>query len=84
MLGRAAIGGIIGGTAGAIIGGATAKRNTTTVTPGASVTSEIKHNYRIDVTIDNLSHPLETILIGDNTEIANQVASILEIIHRNS
>ena len=84
MLGRAAIGGIIGGTAGAIIGGATAKRNTTTVTPGASVTSEIKHNYRIDVTIDNLSHPLETILIGDNTEIANQVAFILEIIHRNS
>lgn len=83
MLGRAAIGGIIGGTTGAIIGGTTAKKNTTIVTPRTSVTSEIKHNYRIDVTIDNLSHPLETILVGNNSEIANQIASILEIIDRH-
>lgn len=80
MLGRAAVGSILGGTAGAIIGGATAKKSTTTITPGYSVKTKIQHNYRIDVTINNLSHPLETMLLGDNTQITNQVSSLLGII----
>ena len=78
MLGRAVVGGMLGGTAGAIIGGATAKKKTTTSI--STPLFEEPHDYRIVITVDNIARSTETLKIGNNEEMANKVAATLDII----
>lgn len=80
MIGRAAIGGVIAGSTGAIIGGATAKR--TTMNSGFQ--SKVVHDYSIVITVNNISSPNFTIHIGNDEVSLNKIISTLTVIlHQN-
>lgn len=78
MVGRAVVGGLLGGTAGAIIGGATAKKTTQThVIPSIQ---EETHDYRIVISVDNIARSTEVLELGKDEEMAYKVAATLDII----
>jgi len=74
-IGRAVVGGVIGGGVGAIIGGATAKKNTT-----SEESVNIVHNYEVRVTINSLSNPQIIIRIGNNEIKTKEIATIFEVL----
>lgn len=76
MLGRAAVGRLVAGNIGTVIGGATASK--TIETSGS--TSIIVHNYSIVVTVNSLSSPMVTLKIGEDQNLMNKVSSILTVI----
>lgn len=76
MLGRAVIGGILTGGAGAIIGGATAGK--TTITQGG--TSTIEHHYEINITVNSISNPIVKLNLGNDSDIVNEISSLLSVI----
>jgi hypothetical protein len=81
MLGRAVVGGVLLGGVGAIIGGATAKKETIINAPEVHTT----HDYNIYITVNSLSNPLITLSIGKNEQIAREISSFLAvIIERNN
>lgn len=78
MIGRAVVGGVLTGGVGAIIGGATAKKEST-VTPTEIHT---EHRYNLLITTKNISNPLITISFSDNARLAQKcLATIKAIIH---
>lgn len=78
MIGRAVVGGVLTGGVGAIIGGATAKKEST-VTPTEIHT---QHRYNLLITTKNISNPLITISFSDNARLAQKcLATIKAIIH---
>lgn len=76
MLKRAIIGHIFAGDAGAIIGGLTA-RTTTTYHEEDDI---IEHNYTILININSISNPIMKIAVGSDTELANEIAGLLNVI----
>ena len=77
MIGRAVVGGALFGGAGAIIGGATAKKESNSTISQFSYTA---HKYEIIITVNSLSMPLLKLEIGGNKEAMQQISSILSII----
>ncbi|MCH5220972.1 MAG: hypothetical protein J1F05_01395 [Muribaculaceae bacterium] len=78
MIGRAVVGGALTGGAGAIIGGATAKK-VSTVMPSEM---QSKHRYNLLVTTRNISNPLITINFYQNGSVAQKcLATLKAIIH---
>lgn len=77
MIGRAVVGGALFGGAGAIIGGATAKKKSNSTISQSSYTA---HKYEIIITVNSLSMPLLKLEIGGNKEAMQQISSILSII----
>ena len=83
MLGRAIVGGVLTGGVGAVIGAATAKRETTTTASEAII--EVKHDYTIAVNVNSITDPLVKIHIGASEEELNEITGLLNvIIHRNT
>lgn len=84
MLGRAVVGGVLTGGVGAVVGAATAKR-TSEAAPNTSQ-SVTHHNYVINVNVNSLNHPVETLHISGYSETAfNKIVGILNVIvHRQS
>jgi len=81
VIGRAVVGGVLTGGVGAIIGGATAKKET--VTEGG--TTFTTHDYSVHLSMDNISEPLLTIHIGSNSVEMEQAKALFNvIIKRNS
>ena len=81
VIGRAVVGGLLTGGVGAIIGGTTAKRTTTT----SGSESHIEHKFFINITIDSISDPIIRLYIGNNVYKANEISSLLSvIINRNN
>ncbi len=76
MLGRAIVGGTLFGDAGAIVGGATAKQNHMIYRYPA----DVFHDYRVYITIDDLSTPLIIIDLGDDEETTSLIMSSMKII----
>lgn len=77
MLGRATAGYVIGGGVGAIIGGATAKQNTT-----FSYSDNEKHDYTVLINTKDLSNPLVKIHTKDDIRATEEIeALILAIIN---
>lgn len=76
MLGRAIIGGMLGGETGAIIGGATANK-TTTISGSASYT---KHDYTIIIFTNELSTKPIELRTGKDQRITDQIANVLAVI----
>lgn len=72
MMGRAIIGGVLTGGAGAIIGGATAKKNTQ-----ASISG-----YKINITIRNMQNPIITIETHKEDVMNTLVAVLKNIIDK--
>ena len=78
MLGRAAVGGLLTGGVGAIIGGATAKKESI-ISPTEIHT---EHTYNILVTTKNISNPLITVPCNENSGLAQKcLATLKAIIH---
>ena len=75
MLGRAVVGGALFGNAGAIIGGATAKK---TIEHSASQSS-IVHDYKVIITVNSISSPNVTIKVGKDENSLNKIVSTLGI-----
>lgn len=80
MIGRAVVGGLIAGEAGAIIGGATAGSS-------ASMTGTIKygddkilHNYTVWVTVRDIAAPTIEIHTGADSRLTNEVVSLMNVI----
>lgn len=82
MLGRAVVGGVLTGGVGAAVGAATARKETE-ISQGNTY-STTKHSYAINVTINSLTSPIETLAFHNDEEATNKVVSILTVIlHRN-
>lgn len=76
MLRRTIVGGVVGGGIGAIIGGSTASK--TTVTEGG--VSSTRHDYKISITINDLSNPVQRIELESNEQHLREIESLLRII----
>ena len=80
MLGRAVIGGVLLGTAGAVIGGTTASKNI----EHSESKSRVSHDYSVIITVNNIASPVETIrLWGDETALNRIVSTLTVILNRN-
>ena len=85
MLGRAVVGGVLLGGVGALAGAATAKKETTTIPLGGASTASTKHKYTLFINLDDLSNPTREVKLGYNTQLAQNLANIFNIIiKRNS
>lgn len=82
MLGRAVVGGVLAGGAGAIIGGATASKNTyTTAVQGNDI---IVHNYTVVININNLARPIIRIHLGKDETHVNEIVGLMNVIISNN
>lgn len=80
MAKRALVGGALVGGAGAIVGGTTAKKETT------AIQSEDKtyHNYTVIINVNSLSDPIIRIPLGEDGKTVNEIVGLFSvIINRN-
>mgnify|MGYP000053217532 FL=1 len=81
MIGRAVVGGVLLGGVGALMGAATAKKETT-FTPGES---EVIHDYSIVITINSIQKPKIQIKTGSDGALTQELLSLLKVVcSRNS
>lgn len=83
MIGRAVVGGVLTGGVGAIIGGATASKGTTTtsvVQQGADIT---KHDYTVWIYIKDIANPMIQIHIGSDGAKVNEILALMKAIIAN-
>lgn len=76
LVGRSLVGGLIGGEAGAIIGGATASQSGTATTTSTSY-SETKHDYTVIVNTRNMNEPLLKIPCGQREQAVHEIIATL-------
>lgn len=76
MAKRAVVGAVIYGGTGAVIGGATANKETV-VKQG---NDKIIHNYTVIVNIDSLSEPIVRIHLGEDGQTMNEIVGLLNVI----
>lgn len=80
MFGRAVVGGLVAGSAGAVIGGTTAQKNTTTtsvVDQGRDVT---KHDYTVWISVKSIANPMIQIHIGKDGTKVNEIVALMNAI----
>ena len=82
MVGRAIVGGVLLGGAGAIIGGSTAKRNTVIKygTDTSIHNKEIEHNYTVAITVKDMSSPVIYINVGNDTALKDEIVSLIKVV----
>ena len=76
MAKRAVVGAVISGSTGAVIGGATAKKETI-VKQG---NDRIIHNYTVIVNVNSLSNPIVRIPLGEDGKTVNEIVGLLNVI----
>lgn len=76
VIGRSIVGGVVGGTAGAVIGGSTARRNTEYVQED----DKIIHDYTVIVNINSITNPIIRINTGDNGRLTNEIVGLMKVI----
>lgn len=80
MVKRAVVGDVLLGGAGAVIGGSTASKTTTTIQEA----DKTYHNYTVIININNLSEPIMRIELGEDGKTANEIVGLMNvIINRN-
>lgn len=80
-LGRAVVGGVVAGGAGAIIGGTTGKKNTETIYHQED--DKVIHNYTVVVTVNSISNPIIRINTNDNGSLTNEIVALMNVIILN-
>ncbi len=79
MVKRAAVGGLLFGGAGAVIGGVTAKK--------ASVSRQeddkVVHNYIVFINVNSMSTPVISVNVGEDVYKANAIVSLINVIIYN-
>lgn len=76
VIGRALVGAVVAGPAGAIIGGATAKKHTKHI-QGKSFTF---HDYSVLINVNSISEPIIRINTGRRKELANEIVGLMNVI----
>ena len=77
MIGRAAVGGVLLGGTGALIGGITANKQSNT---SLNISQTTNHKYEVIITLNNLSEPIIKIELEDNRNAMEKISSVLSII----
>ncbi len=75
-LGRAIIGGVIAGPAGAIIGGTTSKKDTEFFQENDTV----EHDYIVIITVNSISSPVIRIHTGQRSDLTSEIVSLMNVI----
>lgn len=83
MLGRAVVGGLVAGGAGAIIGGSTAKKNTSTTSVVNQGTDVTKHDYTVWISVKNIANPMIQLHIGKDGTKVNEIVALMNAIIRS-
>lgn len=76
--GRAIVGGAIAGSTGAIIGGATAKRQTQTEYRQES--DKTCHDYTVIINVNSITNPVIRINTGENGRLTNEIVGLMNVI----
>ena len=79
VAGRAIVGGIIAGPAGAIIGGSTADKRTEI----SQDDDKVVRDYTVNITMNSISDPIITIHTGEDVKLTNEVVSLMKVIIAN-
>jgi hypothetical protein len=78
-IGRAVVGGVVAGGVGAIVGGATAKKETTSTHRSTSVTKK-KHDYVIVLEIRDIAQPIIKISCAENEDASCEILGMVNAI----
>lgn len=76
VIGRAIVGDLVAGSAGAIIGGTTAKKHTEFI-QGDDRTI---HDYTVIINMNSISEPIIRIHTGDNGTLTNEIVGLMNVI----
>lgn len=79
-VGRAVVGGLIAGEAGAIIGGATAGSSTSMTGTIKYGDDRILHNYTVWVTVRDIATPTIEIHTGADARLTNEIVALMNVI----
>ena len=79
VAGRAIVGGIIAGPAGAIIGGSTADKRTEI----SQDDDKVVRDYTVNITMNSISDPIINIHTGEDVKLTNEVVSLMNVIIAN-
>lgn len=80
MIGRAVVGSLVAGPAGAIIGGSTAKQNTSSTSVVNQGDDTTRHDYTVWITIKDIANPMVKIHIGKDADKANEIVALMSAI----
>lgn len=75
-IGRSIVGGVVAGSAGAIIGGATSKKHT----EFKQDDDTIIHDYTVIININSISEPVIRIHTGDDGRLTNEIVGLMNVI----
>lgn len=78
MLGRAIVGGVLTGGVGAVVGAATAKKETVTILPQTNMV--IKHDYTIQINVNSILEPLIKLYLGADEDKVNEIVALFNVI----
>ena len=76
MVKRAVVGDVLLGGAGAVIGGSTASKTTTTIQSA----DKTYHNYTVIINVNSLSEPILRIELGEDGKTVNEIVGLLNVI----
>ena len=79
VAGRAIVGGIIAGPAGAIIGGSTAEKRTEI----SQDDDKVVRDYTVNITMNSITDPIINIHTGEDVKLTNEVVSLMNVIIAN-
>lgn len=76
MAKRAIVGGVLTGGVGAVVGGATARKETIS----KQENDRVIHDYTVFININNLSEPIVKICLGSDGSKANEIVGLMNVI----
>jgi hypothetical protein len=76
VIGRAIVGDVVAGPAGAIIGGTTAKKNTEYIQGN----DKTIHDYTVIININNIVEPIIRIHTGEDGKLTNEIVGLMNVI----
>lgn len=79
-VGRAIVGGVLAGPAGAVVGGATASERTEMSGTVSFGDDTVLHDYTVRVTVRDIARPSVSVRVGADAAKAAEVAALFEVI----
>ena len=76
MLGRAIVGDLVAGPAGAIIGGSTAEKNIEFIQENDTII----HDYTVIININSISNPIIRVHTGKRGGLTNEIVALMNVI----
>lgn len=76
VIGRAIVGDVVAGPAGAIIGGTTAKKNTEFIQDN----DKTIHDYTVIINMNSIVEPIIRIHTGENGKLTNEIVGLMNVI----